>query len=225
MPKDLEIAIIKNDHMNVHQRLYEFDPDPYNSVNEALQTGLMIACQHKSVETVKVFLRNSTPFKNDDRSFCNVNLVDDSGWTALHYAVQSGSLECVKLLIDHEAEIDSTTDKKETALFLATKCNYPDIVDFLAEINCKLQTKALCKKHEENSEEETLTALEFAVAKNFAEITKCLLLHLSKLNELNEKELGKLLVEAAGRGHTQIANELLSNGVQVYPPKGTFSFF
>jgi ankyrin repeat protein len=209
---------MENDYHYVEQRLNQFDPVPANSVNEALQTGLMIAGKHNSFDTVNVFLKKSTPVENDDPSFCNVNLADASGWRALHYAAQSGSLKCVKLLIEHKAKIDATTDKNETALFLTTKHNHPDIVEFLAENNCHLQTKALYKKPVkvfETEKEEEFTALEVAVQHNFVETAKCLLFHLIRTNQLNEKQINELLINVAIEGHTKIAHELLINGAYV----------
>jgi ankyrin repeat protein len=179
MPEHLENAIVNNDYHYVDQRLNQFDPVPANSVNEALQTGLMIAGKHNSFDTVNVFLKKSTPVENDDPSFCNVNLADASGWTALHYAAQSGSLKCVKLLTEYKAEIDAKTDKNDTALFLAIKQNLPDIVEFLAANNCQLQTKAFYKKFKHQNEQEC-TALEVAVQFNFTEIAKCLFFHLDR---------------------------------------------
>jgi ankyrin repeat protein len=216
MPEHLENAIVNNDYHYVEQRLNQFDPVPANSVNEALQTGLMIACQHQSIETVKVFLQKSKPVQSEDPSFCNVNLPDVSGWTAVHYAAQSGSFECVKLLIENKADIDVKTEKNETALFLATKHNHYDIVEFLAENNCHLQTKALFKKPVKVREtEKEFTALEVAVQLNFVEIAKCLLFHLIRRTQLNEKQLNELLLKAAKEGHTKIAHELLINGADV----------
>ncbi len=219
MPQHFENAIMENDYHYVEQRLNQFDPVPANSVNEALQTGLMIACQHKSVETVKLFLKNSTAVKNEDPSFCNVNLVDASSWTALHYAAQSGSFDCAQLLIENQADIDATTDKNEAALFLATKHNRPDIVEFLTENNCQLQAKALYKKPEKYSwrteREEEFTALEVAVHHNFAEIAKCLLFHLIRRTQLNKEQLNEVLINVAIEGHTKIAHELLINGAYV----------
>jgi ankyrin repeat protein len=141
MPEHLENAIVNNDYHYVEQRLNQFDPVPANCVNEAFQTGLMIACQHKSLEVVKVFLKKSTSVQSEDPSFCNVNLADATGWAALHYAAESGSLECVKLLIEHKAEVDATTDNIETPLHFAAQNNFYDIVKLLidnkADINAK----------------------------------------------------------------------------------------
>jgi ankyrin repeat protein len=141
MPEHLENAIVNNDYHYVEQRLNQFDPVPANCVNEAFQTGLMIACQHKSLEVVKVFLKKSTSVQSEDPSFCNVNLADATGWAALHYAAESGSLECVKLLIEHKAEVDATTDNMETPLHFAAQNNFYHIVKLLIENKADINAK------------------------------------------------------------------------------------
>jgi ankyrin repeat protein len=222
MPTIFEDAIRNNNHDYIRKGLNQWQPVPANSANAAFQTGLMIACQHKSVETVKVFLKKSTAVKNEDPSFCNVNLADASGWTALHYAAHSGSFDCVKLLIKNQADIDAFTDKNETPLFLATMHNHPDSVELLAANNCQLQTKSLFRESSAQIAKD-FTALEVAVLTNFVEIAKCLLFHLIRTKELNEEDLDKLLVKAAGRGHIVIANELLISGANVNYQGGTIS--
>ncbi len=215
MPAAIETAIIENDSQTVHSVLTGCRPLPVDVPNEASQTGLMIACaSNKSCETVKVILDQNP----------NISAEDLQGWTALHYAAQCGSWECVKLLITNKAEINATTDKNETALFLATKHNHPDIVEFLAANNCQLQTKALYKKPVKyywKTEKEELTALEVAVQHNFAEIAKCLLFHLTRSKTLDEEQLNELLLKAADEDHTKIAHELLINGANVNYHKGS----
>jgi ankyrin repeat protein len=227
MTPDFEEAIIRNKDTYTLQQIRSDRPFPVNARNKNLQSGLMLACKHNSIKAVKVFLRKTTTVENEDPSFCNVNLVDASKWTALHYTVESGSLECVKLLIEHKAEIDATTDKHETALFLASKYNHPDIVEFLAENNCHLQTKALLKKPQiyswKTEKEKEFTAMEVAVQHNFAEIAKCLLIHLTRRKKLDKEPLNELLLKAAKKGHTKIAHELLINGANVNNSSGIFS--
>jgi ankyrin repeat protein len=225
MTPDFEEAIIRNKDTYILQQVRSDRPFPVNARNKNLQSGLMLACKHNSIKVVKVFLRKSTTVENEDTSFCNVNLVNASKWSALHYAAQNGSLDCVKLLIEHRAEIDATTNKNETALFMATKHNHPDIVAFLAENNCHLQAKALYKKNEKYSgrteREEEFTALEVAVQNNFVETAKCLLFHLNRIKGLNEKKLNELLLKAARKDHTKIAHELVINGANVNYYKGS----
>jgi ankyrin repeat protein len=221
MPELLENAIMTNNYFYVEQGLNQFDPVPANSVNEALQTGLMIACMHKSVETVKVFLKKSTLDKYNDPSFCDVNRKDILGWNAIHHAAKSGSLETVKLLIEHETRIDATTNKNETALFLATKHNRPHIIDFLAKNHSPLNTKAWCEKYENSSIEKKATALELAIDLNLEESAHCLLFHLNIRNIRNQKELNELLDKAAKKGYTKMSNELIVNGAYVHHQPGT----
>jgi hypothetical protein len=209
MPTAFETAVSENKDELVYNYLIGDWPLPVDIRNKASQTGLMIACAFKAVETAEEIIE-----KNPD-----LNARDTLGWTALHHAAQSGSLECVKLLIKNKAEIDATTDKNETAVFLATKQNHPDIVDFLAENNCQLQTKALYKEAVKYSftpiKEKYLTSLEVAVQNNFAEIAKCLLVHLTSTKELKEIYLNMWLVKAAIKDHTKIAHDLVINGANV----------
>ena len=225
MTQDFEKAIIQNKETYILQQLGSDRPFPVNARNKKLQSGLMLACKRNSIKVVKMFLEQSTTVESDDPSFCNVNLVDGSGWTALHYAAQGGAWECVKLLIKNEADIDATTDTNETALFLVTKQNHLDIVEFLAENNCHLQAKALCKKknvkYSWETQEEELTALEVAVQHNFIEIAKCLLFHLARTKKLDEEQLNELLLKAANEDHTKIAHELVINGANVNYHEGS----
>jgi ankyrin repeat protein len=208
MPSAFETAVSENKDELVYNYLIGDWPLPVDIRNKASQTGLMIACAFKAVETAEEIIE-----KNPD-----LNARDTLGWTALHHAAKRGSWECVKLLIKNKAEIDATTDKNETAIFLASKYNHPDIVEFLTENNCHLQAKALYKKPVkawETEKEEDFTALEVAVQNNFAEIAKCLLVHLTSTKELKEIYLNMWLVKATIKDHTKIAHDLVINGANV----------
>jgi ankyrin repeat protein len=220
MPPPFETAVKENNQNLVHDLLSGARPLPIDIQNEASQTGLMISCAHNSVETVKVILVKCQELENH-----TIDGTDTLGWTALHYAAKSGSFECIKLLFENKAEIDATTDKNETALFLATKNNHPDIVEFLAENNCHLQTKVMYKKSVEHlwetPKEKEFTALEVAVQHNFEETAKCLLFHLTRTKKLNKYERSQLLSKAATNGQTKITIELLTNGAILNTQKGT----
>jgi ankyrin repeat protein len=205
MPTIFETIIKENNNEQVYNYLIGNRSLQVDICNKASQTGLMIACIFKAVETAEEIIEKNP----------NLNARDTLGWTALHHAAQSGSWECVKLLIENKAEIDATSDKNETALFLATKHNHPDIVEFLAEKNCHLQAKV------------KFTALEVAVQNDFAEIAKCLLFHLIRRNQLNEDQLNELLRKAAKEDHIKIAHELLISGADVNysPSKLSFRFY
>jgi ankyrin repeat protein len=209
MPTIFETIIKENNNEQVYNYLIGNRSLPVDIRNKASQTGLMIACAFKAEETAEEIIE-----KNPD-----LNARDTLGWTALHHATKSGSWECVKLLIKNKAEIDATTDKNETAIFLATKQNHFDIVEFLAEKNCHLQTIALIQKPVKypfrTEKEEYSTALEIAAENNFVEIAKCLLFHLARKKELHKEQLNVVLLKATKKDHTKIAHKLLINGADV----------
>jgi len=61
--------------------------------------------------------------------------------TAMHYAVLSGDLQCVKVLFSLQAKMDSTNKLGSTPLHIAASLGLTDIVEFLlaqaADINAK----------------------------------------------------------------------------------------
>jgi ankyrin repeat protein len=228
MPAPFETAVQENNTKLVHDLLSGARPLPIDIRNEASQSGLMIACAHRNVETAKELLVKYGELEP--------NLIDGSdalGWTALHHAAQSGSFECVQLLIEHNSDIDATTSKNETALFLATKHHHVDIVELLTDNKCQLQTKAMNKYKQiwGPDYEMSSTALDCAATDNCAEAARCLLLHLARTKELSQKEFNLLLTGAALNGHTEIAKELILYGPHVNLDEGTisnlsdFSFF
>ncbi len=208
---------------------------PVDVRNEASQTGLMIACDHnKTSETVKVILDQNP----------NLSAEDLQGWTALHYAAKSGSLDFVKLLIEKKAEIDAKTDKNETPLHFATQNNCYEIVQLLIENKSDINAKT--------DKEETALFLatkynhpdivEFLAENNCQLQTKAVFrtaeVYPNKLTALEvavernffeitkcllfqlikSKELenlNELLLTAAWNGHTEIANEFINNGANV----------
>eukprot|EP01084_Bolivina_argentea_P215795 366457_1 len=61
--------------------------------------------------------------------------------TALHYAVQSGQLECVKVLYNLEAKLESTNKLKSTPLHIAASLGYAEIVNFLIDVKANIEAK------------------------------------------------------------------------------------
>ena len=58
------------------------------------------------------------------------NIKDSNGWTALHYACHNGDIKSVKILVEHNADINSFSNNKRTPLHLAAKMNRVDIVNY-----------------------------------------------------------------------------------------------
>jgi len=63
--------------------------------------------------------------------------------TALHYAVTSGSLECVKVLYNLEAKLDAQNKLKSTPLHLAAALGFADIAKFLIDMRANIEAKNL----------------------------------------------------------------------------------
>ena len=69
---------------------------------------------------------------NGQRERIDINAQDAAGYTALHYAAQSGLKRCVEYLIAHGANVFlETLHERLTACDLAMKENHPDIALFL----------------------------------------------------------------------------------------------
>lgn len=66
---------------------------------------------------------------------CDINLFDDLGRTALHYAVEEGRYEAAIWLISHGANVNANEDETigETPLALAVQRDYPEIVELLMQ--------------------------------------------------------------------------------------------
>ena len=71
---------------------------------------------------------------------CDVNVTGRYKRTALHCAVVSGHLQCVKLLIECDANIELKDEHQNRALHIASFCGYTKCVELL--LNSKAETEA-----------------------------------------------------------------------------------
>lgn len=62
---------------------------------------------------------------------CDVNLRNEGGMTALHYAADRGNLVLVKLLVEHNADVNIRDNEDQSPLAIAEICDHQDIVSFL----------------------------------------------------------------------------------------------
>ncbi|XP_038626286.1 inversin [Tachyglossus aculeatus] len=119
-------------------------------------TPLHYATQSNFAETVEVFLRH--PSVKDDSDLegrpsfmwaagkgsddvlrtmlslkldIDINMADKYGGTALHAAALSGHVSTVKLLLDHNAQVDATDVMKHTPLFRACEMGHKDVIQTL----------------------------------------------------------------------------------------------
>ena len=70
-----------------------------------------------------------------------VNMRDENGRTALHYASYNGHLDAVKLLVSEGANINARGKHGGTPVYLAGYKGYLDIIKFLFSKGAKLNTK------------------------------------------------------------------------------------
>jgi hypothetical protein len=69
--------------------------------------------------------------------FSTISTPDNAGMAPLHLAVQSGSAECVKLLLGFGADVSLRNQAKQTPLALAKAANDSKIVDLLTAAGAK----------------------------------------------------------------------------------------
>lgn len=74
----------------------------------------------------------------------NLNTVYLSGMPALHEAVLSGNLECVRLLVKYGADIHQRDEDGWTALHIACSDGYPRIARFLLSQGAKMDAENEC---------------------------------------------------------------------------------
>ena len=70
--------------------------------------------------------------KTKNGSF-DVNAKDDRGWTAMHWAAQSGKLEIVESLLELNPDLSAETKEKRTAIEFAAGKGYEPIVQILLD--------------------------------------------------------------------------------------------
>ena len=66
---------------------------------------------------------------------CDVNLRNEGGMTALHYAADRGNLVLVKLLVEHNADVNIRDNDDQSPLAIAEICDHQDIVSFLITLS------------------------------------------------------------------------------------------
>ena len=106
-----------------------------------------------------------TAINYDGKGLANVNAVcllllngvdperrDKKGWTALHHACVSGSVDCVSELYNHGADLNALTNKGETSL---------DLINQLVGLSCgREHIKFLLAKYTGQSKDELKKIIE-----------------------------------------------------------------
>ncbi|VDL59696.1 unnamed protein product [Hymenolepis diminuta] len=123
--------------------------------------------------------------------------------TALHYAAALGHSNIVRLLIKHEANINSLNKAGYTPLFLAIQHNHAEIARYLIELGASLH--AQCKE----------TALTLASYAGHYQLVKTITSKLPIETEDQKREYYIALSQASLKGYTRIIKLLLRLGVDV----------
>lgn len=94
--------------------------------NNKGETPIHLAVMKDDLDGLKELLKDVT---------IDVNVKDNAGWTALHEACNRGNLEIVKLLIEHNADLNSLGYQKNTPLHEAVINQNYECVKYLIEKN------------------------------------------------------------------------------------------
>ncbi|RSL46448.1 hypothetical protein CEP54_013846 [Fusarium duplospermum] len=63
----------------------------------------------------------------------NINIQEEDGWAAIHFASQRGHSKVVMLLLQHQANVELVNDDRQTALHMASKNGNEDVVKLLLD--------------------------------------------------------------------------------------------
>ncbi|XP_028307605.1 protein phosphatase 1 regulatory subunit 27b [Gouania willdenowi] len=91
--------------------------------------------RHGELERIGRFIRASR---------VKLDTIYSSGMAAIHEAVLSGNLECVKLLIQHGADIHQRDEEGWTPLHMACSDGFPHIARFLLSLGADAELENDC---------------------------------------------------------------------------------
>ena len=166
----------------------------------ANMSELLKAVEAENFQEVKRLIKSGTDV--NERSLYQ-NLWHE---TALHTAVRSGSLEMVRYLVEHGADINFKIRLDGTPLHLAVHCGSLEVVKYLVEHGAKV-TREECRGWR--------SLLWWACLKRNHVIVDYLLQH-GAIEDMNNTKVGSSpLYEACWLGHTKVVQTLLKYNVDI----------
>lgn len=136
----------------------------------------------------------------------------DTKMTPLHYAAAQGSVEVMKMLIEHEAEINLQDSKGWTPLHYTAQLNREDCARLLLQKNASLYSEDRRSDH---------TPLSVAFLWDSTEVKNIFLQHLAEFNVLPQS-VGVEFHDAVRHNHIHIARLLIDSGFDVKSGETTF---
>jgi len=103
------------------------------SRNEQNNTGLILASMNGCLEIVKYLLEVG--------STGHVNLANEDGFTALHWAAKNGSKDIVACLLENNADINALNKFHQSPIMLAGRYGHCDVVEVLLKHGCELDRR------------------------------------------------------------------------------------
>ncbi|TVU00417.1 hypothetical protein EJB05_54154, partial [Eragrostis curvula] len=217
-----------NGHKLFCEGVLALDQSLLTAVNDSGETPLLTAVASGSVSVVSVLLK-----------FCGgrglseeISRKDKHGFNALHHAIRGGDKDLALELIDAEPALSrALTEKKESAMFMAVMRNYDDVFHKLLEIPDSAHQGALswnalhaavrnviAKKILEtrpwlarDRNKDGNTPMNLCALWDKVEVLTVMLEHDRSLGYLFSAKDFPLLVNAAYRGHVEVAQELLKH--------------
>ncbi|KAL8563959.1 hypothetical protein ACOMHN_025290 [Nucella lapillus] len=170
-----------------------------NVRDEKGETALFKACKNNSSYIVRAMLQ---PHMDGDPCQTDVAAKNRHGRSALHIACQQGNLDCVKLLLDKNADLLAKDKKGMTPFSKACQFNHLEVVKFLLRHHLPVianePSLPLCR----------------AVRANSLDVMKHLIFRGMRLDARGKKK-ETLLHIACQKGHYEMAELLVKRGLPV----------
>ncbi|THV52907.1 hypothetical protein BGAL_0065g00360 [Botrytis galanthina] len=173
--------------MSVAERLIR--EDKVTLLDSIRMCGRVHSLQESTVRIVSLLLDHGV----------DVNVTDENGWNALHFACEKGNLAIVELLKHHHFLSAQKTRDGRTALHIASQKGEEKIAEFLLA-HFKADQKITTKRN--------WTPLHFAAKHGKIDVAKCLVKWHANLMALTISGYNSAEI-ACEKGHDELANFLL----------------
>ena len=164
-------------------------------------TPLMLAAVNKRDNVVHALLSDYQ---------CQVDIKDQHGYTELHYSCKFGSVDMVKSLIKHKANVNARTDSGDTPLILAARNKHENVVHtLLSDSQCPVDTKG----------QDGYTALHYSCRDGHVDMVRSLVKYKANVNAITDNGDTPLTLAAINK-HDNVVYALLSDSQCSVDAKG-----